>query len=291
MGAFSTFGTIFSVLFINPVINLLVLLYSGFIALHIPYAFGFSILALTALFRIILFPLIHSQLKTSKKMQELTPHLNRLKEQHKNDAARLQSETMKLYQEHGVNPAAGCLPLLIQFPLIAGFYSVLTEAVKTDQKAVLHYINNALYPVFSHLQLHKMWDQSFFGLPLGLKPSELLGHYGWLILLIPLLTAVLQLLQSKMMFASVEKKLGEVEKDAAKTKNKALIKEVKKEDDFATAFQSQSLYIFPLMIGYLSWGFPIGLSLYWNTFTIFGILQQYMIGGLGGLTDWLPKKK
>lgn len=284
-------GNIFSIIFINPVINLLIIIYSGLLALHIPFAFGFSIIGLTLVIRLILSPLIVSQLKTSKKMQELTPHLNKLKEQHKNDQTRLQAETMKLYQQHGVNPLAGCLPLVIQLPLIAGFYSVLNEAVKTDQKQVISYINRALYPAFSHLQLHKLWDQNFFGLPLGHRPSELVSHVGFLILLIPLLTAGLQLIQSKMMFAVSQEKLHDVEKDAKKTHNKDLVKEVKKDDDFATAFQTQSLYIFPLMIGYLSWGFPVGLSLYWNTFTIFGILQQYQISGIGGLKDWLPKKK
>ena len=45
-------------------------------------------------------------------------------------------------------------------------------------------------------------------------------------------------------------------------------------EDFAAAFQTQSLYLFPLMIGFFSWTLPIGLSLYWNTFSIFGIIQQ-----------------
>ena len=64
------------------------------------------------------------------------------------------------------------------------------------------------------------------------------------------------------------------------------LKKDKKKEDFATAFQTQSTYIFPVMIGFFSYSFPIGLSLYWNTFTIFGIIQQYKILGLGGLTDW-----
>ena len=79
---------------------------------------------------------------------------------------------------------------------------------------------------------------------------------------------------------------------AAKPEDKKLVKAnsgEKKDDDFATAFQSQSMYIFPLMIGFFSYGFPIGLSLYWNTFTIFGIIQQYRISGLGGVKDWTDK--
>jgi YidC/Oxa1 family membrane protein insertase len=97
-------------------------------------------------------------------------------------------------------------------------------------------------------------------------------------LLIPVLTGVFQFIQSKMMLPPTDPK-----KKDDKTK--------KKSDDFATAFQSQSLYIFPVMIGFLSYNFPIGLSLYWNTFTIFGIIQQYKISGLGGLEDWIKKWK
>jgi YidC/Oxa1 family membrane protein insertase len=63
----------------------------------------------------------------------------------------------------------------------------------------------------------------------------------------------------------------------------------KKEDDFATTFQNQSLFIFPIMIGFFSFNFPIGLSLYWNTFTVFGIIQQYQVSGLGGLKDLINK--
>lgn len=257
------------------------------VSLHVPYALGFSIILLTVIIRAILYPLIHSQLKTSKKMQEITPHLNKLKEQHKNDAAKLQSETMRLYKEHGVNPLSGCLPLLIQLPLIWGLYGVLQQVVKTDPKAVLAYVNSALYS--PSLKLTHMWDTSFFGLSLGQTPSHLLSSVGFLILLIPAATGIFQLIQSKMMFAVQEDKMKDVEKDAVKTKNKALVKEVKKEDDFATAFQNQSLYIFPLMIAFFSWTLPVGLSLYWNTFTIFGILQQYQISGLGGLESWIKK--
>jgi YidC/Oxa1 family membrane protein insertase len=63
------------------------------------------------------------------------------------------------------------------------------------------------------------------------------------------------------------------------------------EPDFATAFQTQSLYMLPLMIGFFSFQFPLGLSLYWNTFTIFGIIQQYKISGLGGLAQWIDYLK
>jgi YidC/Oxa1 family membrane protein insertase len=280
MSLFSFIGSVFHNLLYVPIINLLVLLYHAISFVHIPFALGFAIIALTIAIRLILYPLMNSQLKASKKMQELNPHLKNLKEKHKNDAKMLQQETMRLYKEHGVNPAAGCLPVLVQLPIIWALYSVLQLIVKPGM-ATLKEINTMLYS--SSLKLASPWDTYFFGLPLAQTPSHLMSTIGPVVLLIPVLTGVFQFIQSKMMFSATpkaeDKKLSEVKSKAGE----------KKQEDFATAFQSQSLYIFPLMIGFFSYGFPIGLSLYWNTFTIFGIIQQYKISGLGGLKDWMDK--
>jgi YidC/Oxa1 family membrane protein insertase len=253
-----------------PIINILVVIYQALLFLHIPSALGFSIIVLTVVIRLVLYPLTASQLKATKKMQDLNPHLKNLKEKHKNDAKMLQSETMKLYKEHGVNPAAGCLPLIIQLPLIFALYQVLNDVVKFNTNQ----INHVLYSFVP--KLSRPWDLTFFGLPLAQSPSHLYQTLP-IVLIIPLLTGVFQFIQSKMMLTAVPEG--------------ALVKkeEKKKEADFTTAFQSQSLYIFPFMIAFFSWGFPIGLSLYWNTFTIFGIIQQYKISGLGGLKEWTDK--
>jgi YidC/Oxa1 family membrane protein insertase len=280
MSLFSFIGDLFHNLLYVPIINLLVLLYHAISFIHIPYALGFAIIALTIAIRLILYPLMNSQLKASKKMQDLNPHLKNLKAKHKNDAKMLQQETMRLYKEHGVNPAAGCLPVIVQLPIIWALYSVLQLIVKPGM-ATLKEINTMLYS--SSLKLAHPWDTYFFSLPLAQNPSHLLSTIGPVVLLIPVLTGIFQFIQSKMMLPAVpkpeDKKLSEIKTPPGE----------KKQEDFATAFQSQSLYIFPLMIGFFSYGFPIGLSLYWNTFTIFGIIQQYRISGLGGLKDWVDK--
>jgi YidC/Oxa1 family membrane protein insertase len=280
MQLLSFIGDLFHNLLFVPIINLLVLLYHAINFVHIPYALGFAIIALTIVVRLILYPLMASQLKASKKMQELNPHLKGLKEKHKNDAKMLQQETMRLYKEHGVNPAAGCLPVIIQLPLIWALYAALQLIVKPGM-ATLKEINGMLYS--NSFKLAQPWDANFFGLPLAQTPSHLLSTIGPVILLVPVLTGVFQFIQSKMMFSTATK--PEDKKLALANAKKG----VKKDDDFATAFQSQSMYIFPLMIGFFSYGFPIGLSLYWNTFTIFGIIQQYRISGLGGLKDLIDK--
>ena len=279
---------LFTGIIVNPIVTIVAGIYYLLSVLHIPSPLGFSIILLTVVIRLVLYPFTTAQLKTAKQMQVITPHLNKLKEKHKNDPQRLQTETMALYKEYGVNPLAGCLPLIIQLPIIWGLYYVLQQIVSTNSKHVIDFVNHAVY--IQAFKIHNAWDSHFFGLPLGESPSKLLSSLGIVVFLVPLLTAVFQFIQSKMMAPVLDKKLEAVEKEAKKTKDKALIKEVKKEDDFATAFQTQSMYLFPLMIGFFSWSLPIGLSFYWNTFTIFGIIQQYFISGLGGLSHWLPKK-
>lgn len=264
--------SLFNTFLIWPILNILVAIYQGLAALHVPYTLGFAIIVLTVIIRLILYPFTKSQLQASQKMQRVAPHISKLKEKHKNDAKTLQAETMRLYKEHGVNPAAGCLPVIIQFPIIIALYNVLNQVVASKHGLLVSEINKVLY--FPALRLHATWNQHFFGLPLGEAPSNLIKSFGVAILLFPILTAAFQLIQSKMM-------IPQTPKEKKNDKNKE-----KKEEDFATAFQSQSLYLLPLIIGFTSYNFPIGLSLYWNTFTIFGIIQQYQMQGWGGLQEW-----
>jgi YidC/Oxa1 family membrane protein insertase len=281
---------LFHTVLVNPIINILVALYQLLNAIHLPYALGFAIIGLTVVIRAVLYPLMHSQLKASKKMQDLAPHLNTLKEKHKGDSKKLQEAQMALYKEHGVNPLAGCLPLLIQFPLLIALYNVLSYYVTLSPQKAMQEINQIVY--FPWLRLTEPWNTTFFGLPLGAHPSQLFAAVP-LILLIPVITGVLQFIQSKMMMSAPAAPTipDPVLKKGKKQKTLVKKEEPKKEEaaDFAKTFQTQSLYIFPLMLGYLSFSFPIGLSLYWNTFTHFGILQQYQISGWGGMTDWMNK--
>jgi len=173
---------------------------------------------------------------------------------------------------------------------------VLRQIVNANAKTGITTINKILY--FPSLRLHGMWDQHFFGLPLGQSPSKLIQTFGILIILIPIVTAGLQLIQSKMMFGSQNTKNHESNSAKASSDKLELAKNTKKEkqslskqtgkpadkqDDFAQVFQTQSLFMLPIIIAYSSFVFPAGISLYWNTFTIFGIIQQYKISGWGGL--------
>ena len=102
-------------LILNPFITLLTLLYS-ILGQNVVLA----IVVFTILIRVAILPLTAQQQRSSKRMQELQPELKKLQEKHKNDREKLAQEQMALYKEHGVNPFGGCLPLLIQFPILIG---------------------------------------------------------------------------------------------------------------------------------------------------------------------------
>ncbi len=268
---------LWNIILINPIVNILIAFYNGLNFLHFPAAFALSVLILTILVRLALWPLTAAQLKSAKKMADLRPELAKIKTEHGHDKVRHQQEQMKLYKEHGINPAAGCLPVLIQMPIIWALYAMLQKVVSVDPHLIVSEINKLVY--IDAFKLISPWDSNFFGLPLGKSPAQLFSTMGILVFMVPVLTGIFQLVLSKMLLNSpnvgVEPKTPQKEK----------------KEDFASSFQTQSLYIFPIMIGFFSYTFSIGLSLYWNTFTVFGIIQQYKILGWGGLSTWIDKIK
>lgn len=267
---------IFDLILINPFLNVLVFFYLILHAIAVPGALGLAIILLTIVIRMALWPLTSTQLKSSQKMAALKPHLDQIKETHGHDKVRHQQEVTKLYKEHGVNPLAGCLPLLLQIPVFIALYQVLLKIVEFDKVDFLSSINSRLLPV---LHLDKTPATGFLGFSLADKPSQW-QQIGFWILLIPLVTGLLQYIQSKMMIVQSSPRATSIKKEDKKESF----------EDSMSAMQSQMSLIMPVMIAFFSYGFPVGLSLYWNTFTIIGIIQQYKISGLGGLGKYLPKQ-
>jgi len=262
-------GEIFDLVFFGPVINLLVIIFQGLSAVHIPGALGFAILILTVIIRIIVWPFMATQIKATKKMADLKPHLNELKKKHKDDKKALASAQMALYKEHGVNPAGGCLPALIQIPVFIALYQAISN-ILPGAGANIDKINSLLY--FPQLKISSSLDPNFFGLPLGVKPSEF-GISA--LLLIPLLTAALTFVQSKM---ALPKPVKHYPSDSPKEE-----KEKEGLEESMGQVQGQMVYLMPIMIGYFAYQFPIGLAIYWNAYTILGIIQQHRITGWGGM--------
>ncbi len=277
MNPFSTVVSLFDTLFFIPIINIMALLINGFSFLSAPSSLGFSIIALTAIIRLLIWPLMTAQLRSSHKMSTLKPHIDKLKQKHKGDQQAFAKAQMDLFRQHGINPLAGCLPALIQIPIFFALYQVIFAFF--DEKGGLNKINDLIYPFFPNLS--KMPDPNFLGLNLASKPSEF-SQYGWYLLLVPAVTALLTFIQSKMM---APKPVKPYPSDSTAEK-----KEKENVSDAMASMQSQMTFLLPIMVGFFSWQFPIGLALYWNTFTIFGIIQQYKIMGLGGLQQWIKKK-
>ena len=92
--------------------------------------FGIDIIILSILIKIVFLPLTQISFKSMKEMQKVQPEMNRLKEQYKNDKARLQQEIMLLYKRRKINPMSGCLPMLIQIPVFIALYNALQNGIE-----------------------------------------------------------------------------------------------------------------------------------------------------------------
>lgn len=234
---------------ITPINTLLIFLY-GISGQNL----GFAIILLTLIVRGVLVPVTIPSLKSAKKLQELKPHLDKLKEKHK-DKQKLQLATLELYKQHGINPAAGCLPQIAQLLVLIALYQVFIK-----------FINGGQFNGQS-LNLNFLW------LNLG-KPDP---YY-----ILPVLAGLSQLVFSFMMTSGLESHVK-----APKNKD-----EKKKEEDsmeMAQSMQQQMLYLMPAMTVIIALKFPSGLALYWVVTTLFSLVQQYIVSGLGGLKPVLVR--
>ena len=109
--------------FFLPLFNLLVFLY------EIPFFdFALAIIVFTIVIRTILAPLFIKQIRSQKEMQRMQPLIREVQRKHKGNRQKISEETMALYKEHGVNPAAGCLPVILQLPILFALYQALIRA-------------------------------------------------------------------------------------------------------------------------------------------------------------------
>ena len=95
-----------------------------------PHNYGLAIILLTFLIRIVFWPVTHKSTESMKRMQEVQPLIAELKEKYKDNAQKMQQETMALYKQHKVNPLGGCLPMVIQIPVFIALFVVLRSAIE-----------------------------------------------------------------------------------------------------------------------------------------------------------------
>ena len=270
----------FDTIIINPFLNAIAALYKLFVILGVPGAFGFAIISLTVIFRLILHPFFKQQIESQQKLTALKPKMSELEKKHKDDKTRLQQAQLDLYKEHGINPASGCLFAIVQIPIFIGLYQTLSQFVNAaGSTLVVEKINKILYNQAFAL---KTLDPNFFIFNLALAPQhykiiELSLKTGIVFhlqnlpyihyMLIPLVTGLLQYLQAqKTIGAQPVKPKEEPKKDGTK-------KDESFSSDFQSAMNTQMKYFFPVMIAFFSYQLPVGLSLYWNIFSIFSIIQ------------------
>ena len=116
---------IFNTILYQPIFNVLVLIYNTLPG----HDFGIAIIVLTVLFRLLFVPLSIKSLRSQKELAKLQPKIKLLQEKFKSDKQALGAATMALYKEHGVNPFGGCLPLLIQIPVLLALYKAFNSGL------------------------------------------------------------------------------------------------------------------------------------------------------------------
>lgn len=257
-----------------PLVNALVFLYKLLFS-----NFGLAIIVLTVALRLLMIPLTLPSMKASKKMQELAPDLERLKRRYANDKQAFAKAQLELYKQHGVNPAAGCLPQIIQLLVLIALYQAFIEVLKPNGAEVINKLNGILYPPLK-LAADTVINTRFLWLDLS-KPDvfSLPGLAIPLPGIFLLASALVQMISSKMMMPAVTQAQAVAKKTPEKT------------DDMATMMQTQMTYFLPLMTLLIGYTFPSGLVVYWFIFSLFSVIQQYTVSGLGGLEAWINWRK
>lgn len=133
---------VFDTLLIFPMQSALTFFYNMTSTIGIP-SYGLAIIILTLAIKIVLYPLTVKQVKSMKAMQDLAPKQKALQEKYKNDKEKLTIEINKLFKESGVNPLAGCLPLLIQFPFLIALFWAIRDYTYTGNPGFLWIANLA----------------------------------------------------------------------------------------------------------------------------------------------------
>ncbi len=204
-------------------------------------SWGIAIILLTIMVRILAFPLVHKGMKAQAKMMEeqrrIKPLMDKVNEKYKNDPQRKQQEIFKLYREHNINPFGmfkGCIWLFIQIPIFVALYKLLLQDIDLRGEPFLW---------FSDLSQP---DRLFY---LGVS-LPLLGSY---FNLLPLITAITQMLSSKFMQTSMPT------------------------DPQQAQIQKMMIYFMPFFILVLTYRFPAGLMQYWLVSNIWQVLQQLWV--------------
>lgn len=251
-------GNIWGV-FVGFLENVLLTFYQWFTDMGLPGSAGLAIILFTIVARLVILPLTLKSLQSARKMQELQPQIKELQRKFGKDPQKLQEETMKLYREYKINPAGGCLPMLLQLPIFLGVYQAV--------------INLAQIPPAEHAVGAMVDVMARSGLAIGslqsLGQAKLGGGFLWLsdlgrvdpYYILPVLSVLFQLIVQLMATPRIQ--------------------------DPQQKAMSQSMLVLPVVFGYIGFTFPSGAVLYWVVGSILSMIQQYVISGWGSLSNYL----
>jgi YidC/Oxa1 family membrane protein insertase len=130
---------------VNGIVSILDFLYNLTVSIGIP-SYALAIFLLTVLIKLVLYPLTHKQMYSMKKMQEIQPKLKEIQEKHKGNQEKANQAVMELYKKNNVNPMSGCLPLLIQMPILLALFQALRQFKYADLGASFFWIPHLKNP-------------------------------------------------------------------------------------------------------------------------------------------------
>ena len=227
--------------------------------------YGVAIVLLTILINLVLFPLTLKQTRSTRAFQTIQPEIKRLQAKHKEEPQVLQAEMMKMQKEAGATPGGCLIPLLVQMPIWFALFRVLRGAASAEE------IVDSGIPASSTLYQHLVEGGGrFLGMDLGFEPSTIYSTDG-LVATLPYLT-----LMALMVAVQFVQQWHAQPRDG------------RPQDKQAQQMQTITKFM-PLFIGFISWSFPAGLTLYWATSNIFRLGQQALIFRMDGRPAPPPK--
>ena len=230
----SFFVNIFNIVLYQPLLNFLVLIYR-----YIPgHDFGLAIIILTVIVKFALYPLGSWAIKSQRSLSEIQPRIKEIQEKYKNDKERQTKETLGLYKKERINPFSGCLPSLVQLPILLALYRVFWQGLSSNQLLLLYGFVSVQGPI----------NPLFLGL-IDLGKANIA---------LAIIAGILQFIQARMTFSKKQR-------------------QKKDKKDLSSALQNQSLYFFPIFTTIILLRFPAAIGLYWITTNVFAIVQQRLV--------------
>lgn len=256
------------VLLFNPIFNLTIAMYKLFGS-----NLGFAVISIAILSRLLTLPLLLKQLKSSEKIRKIKPQIDKLKKKYKDDKEKLNEETLKLYQEVGINPLGGCLPLIVQLVFLIQVRSVVVSLVNEGISS----FNEIAYFDFLKLPQDHNVNLDFFGLQLNKVAADFSWSESTIIpyVVLAVIVGLTQLFSVKFLTPPMPKT-----EDSKKGKRKDGDEEMPSFENMSAQMSKQMMYFFPIMTVIMALGysgssyFSAAMSIFWITQNLFVIIQK-----------------